>query len=158
VPVGGAVELSDLPIEAIVEEAIRQLEVEVTSQGLLDLLDAHAIIEDAVEDGLADLVVVMGLGRDALDLGAEGGAAVAGSPVFGGGDMEEEDGLVGEGANGAFVEVLASAESSTARAGSLLGGVAAVEVVDLGSWVRVGSRSGREAYNGHGVNSWPDGS
>jgi hypothetical protein len=42
------------------------------------------IFQDAVEDGRTDLVVVVGFGLDALDLGAEGGAAVAGGPVLGG--------------------------------------------------------------------------
>jgi hypothetical protein len=42
------------------------------------------ILQDAVEDGRTDLVVVAGFGLDALDLGAEGGAAVAGGPVLGG--------------------------------------------------------------------------
>src|SRR4029077_509325 len=88
--VGSAIELSRLPVEAVVEEAVGQVVVEVTPEGALDLPEAHAILKDAVEDSLTDLVVVVCLGLDALDLGAEGGAAVAGGPVFGGGDVREE--------------------------------------------------------------------
>ena len=140
-PVGSAVDLTNLPVEAVVEEAGGQVEAEVALQGLLDLLDGHAIVEDSIEDGLADLVVVVGLGFDVLDLGAERSAAVAGGTIFGGGDMKEEDGLVGDGADGAVVESLAWREPgrpATVRAGSFLGGMAAVGVKDLGAWVGVG--------------------
>ena len=127
-------------------------------QGLLDLAETHAIVEDTIEDRLADLVIVVGLGRDAFPRGAEGGAAVAGGPVFGGGDMNNEDGLVGDGANAAFVEVPASAELSALRAGGLLGCVPSVGVQDLGSRHVVGGLGMVKAYNSHGMNSWQDGS
>lgn len=147
---GGAIDLTNLPVEAVVEEAGGQVEVEVAQEGVVDLLDGHAIVEDTIEDGLAHLVVVVGLGLDALDLGAEGGRAVAAGTIFGGGDVQEEDGLVGDGADGAVVEVLASAELATVRAGSFLGGMAAVGVKDRGPWVGVGVGVEGKSYNGHG--------
>jgi hypothetical protein len=101
---------------------------------VLDLLDGHAVIEEPIEDGLADLVVVVGLGLDALNLSTEGGAAVAGGAILSGGDMKDEDGLVGDGSDSALVgAAFASSPLAAVRAGSVPGSVAAVDVNDLGA-------------------------
>jgi hypothetical protein len=148
--------LPGLPVEAVVHQAVGQVEVEVALQGVADLPKALAILQEAVEDRLADPVVVVGLRVDALQLGAEGATAAAGGPVLGGGAMDEEDGPVGERADAALVEGLAATESAAVRAGGLLGGMTALGMHDLGWRVR-GGRRVRQAYNGHGVNSWQDG-
>jgi hypothetical protein len=100
---------------------------------MLDLRNRHAIVEQMIKDGRTHLVVVVGLGFDVFDLRADGSATVAGSAVFGGGEMKEQDGRVGDGADGALVASLAAPESAAVRAGRFLGSVAAVGVKDLGS-------------------------
>ena len=58
----------------------------------------------------------------------------AGGTVFGRGDMEQEDSLVGDGADGAAVDVLTPSALSAVGAGGFLGGVAAIGVKNLGPW------------------------
>jgi len=65
---GGAVELADLPVEAVGEEAVGQLKEEVASHRLLDAVQAHAVVEEAVEDGLADPAGVSGARLDTGDV------------------------------------------------------------------------------------------
>src|SRR5271166_6413828 len=71
------VKLPDLSVQAVVDETIGEIQEKVSAHGTDDLLNTHPIIEDAVEDGLADLVVVQRLGVDTRRRGAEGGAAIA---------------------------------------------------------------------------------
>ena len=52
------VEPPDLPVEAVVDEPVREIQKEVPPHRGDDPLDAYAVLEDAVEHGLTDLVVV----------------------------------------------------------------------------------------------------
>src|SRR5208337_5172235 len=65
------IELPDLPVEAVVDEPVREIQQEVPPHRGDDPLDAHAVLEDAVEHGLTDLVVVQRPGCDARRGGAE---------------------------------------------------------------------------------------
>src|SRR5206468_496842 len=69
--VPGQVEAGQLPAQAVVDEAVGQLQQEVALQGGLGLLDVEAVVQQAVEDGLADGGVVVGLGRHVEGPGAE---------------------------------------------------------------------------------------
>ena len=73
----GHVELRGAVAEHVVDEPRGEVEEELAAERLQGPLDAHAVLEDAVEDQVADLVVVQGLGEDALGGVAEGRAAVA---------------------------------------------------------------------------------
>ena len=128
--VGGQVELGDLPAQAVVDEAGRQVQEEVAPQRRLQALHAHAVLQQAVQDGFADGVGILGLGLDAFEVSAEGAAAAAGGAVLGGGDLEDEDAPVGEGADGAGARLLAHAGGAAVRARGVLGGVPAVLVAD----------------------------
>src|SRR5262245_47099122 len=59
----GPVELAGLPVQAVVDETVGQLQEEVTGQDLTQPLDALLVVEEAVEDGVADLVGVLGAGQ-----------------------------------------------------------------------------------------------
>jgi hypothetical protein len=65
----------------------------------VDLFPVHVVQEEAVEDGLADLIGVAGIGFDAVDWGTEGGTTVAGGLVEGGGPVDEDEGVIGYAAN-----------------------------------------------------------
>ena len=116
------VEPPDLPVEAVVDEPIREIQKEVPPPRGDDPLDAHAVLEDAVEHGLTDLVVVQRPGFDARRGGAEGCAAVATGPVLAVGDVEEDDLLVGDGSDPAVVDGLAVAQLAAPGTGGFAGG------------------------------------
>ena len=111
----GHVEPPDLPVEAVVDEAVGEVQEEVPAHRGDDPLDAHAVVEEAVEDGLADRVVVQRPGLDARRRGAEGRAAAAAGPVLAVGDVEEDDLLVGDGPDLAVVGGLAPPELAARR-------------------------------------------
>src|SRR5262249_57246428 len=117
----GEVELGDLPAQAVVDEAGRQLQQEVAAHGLAGALDVEAVFKETVEDGAADGVVVIGLGRDVGRVGAKGLAAGAARPVLCVGELEPDDAPVGEGADAASEQAAALAGSAAGRAGSSLG-------------------------------------
>ena len=71
-----------------------------------DLLDAHPIVEDAVEHGVGDFVVVQGTGFHARGCDAEGCATVAPGPVIAIGDVETDDLLVGDGTDLTVKDIL----------------------------------------------------
>ena len=108
--------------EHVVDEPRGEVEEELAAERLQGPLDAHAVLEDAVEHQVADLVVVLGLGEHALGGVAEGRAAVAAGGVLAVGDLQVGDGLVGDGADGAGQRPLAAAAFAALRAGGLLGG------------------------------------
>jgi site-specific DNA recombinase len=120
----GQVQPSGLPVEAVGDEAVGQVEIEVPSHRGDHSLDAHAVVEDAVEDGLADGMVIGGLGLDARRGGAEGRAATTSGPVLAVGDIEVDDPLVGDGPDPAMVDGLAPPEPAAVRAGGLARGAA----------------------------------
>ena len=131
----GQVEPPGLPVEAVVDEAVGEVQEEVPPHRGDDPLDAHAVVEDAIEDGPADLVVVGGLGLDVRRGGAEGLAAGAAGPVLAVGDVEEGDLLVGDGADQAVV-----------------GGLAWPELAAVGAWGLGGC-----AADGYGADVGPSG-
>ena len=85
-------------VEHVVDEPRGEVEEELAAQRLQGLFDVHAVLEDAIEHQVADLVVVEGPGEDALGRVAEGRAAVAPGLIFAAGDLQVGDGLVGDGA------------------------------------------------------------
>src|SRR4051812_29867410 len=103
----GHVEAPDLAMEAVVDEAVGEVEQEVAVHRDDHPLDAHTVVEDAVEDGLADFVVVQRAGFNSRRRGPEGGAAMAAGAILSVGDVEEDDFLVGDGADRSVVDVLA---------------------------------------------------
>ena len=120
----GHVEPPGVVVEHVVDEPGGELEEELAAERLQGPLDAHAVPEDAVEHEVADLVVVAGPGEDVLGGVAERGAAVAPGGVLAPGDLQVDDGLVGDGADGAGKRPLAATESAAGRARGLLGGAA----------------------------------
>jgi hypothetical protein len=123
-PVRRHVDLADLPAQAVVDEALGQLQEEVSFHRGAGALDVEAVAEDAVEDGLADLAVVVGLGRDVQRPGAEVLAAAAAGLVLGVVDVEPGFLTVGQGADTTVKVPLAVAGLATVRAGVTLGGAA----------------------------------
>lgn len=130
--IGRAVELLDLPTQAVVDEAGGQLQEEVAAQGPQQTFDVEAIFKEAVQNRFADGVAILGLGFDAVDLGAEGGATATGGPVLAGGHMQQEDGAVGDAPDGTRERVLAVAGGATTRTRGVLGSIATVAVPELG--------------------------
>jgi len=144
----GPVALADLPVQAVIDKAVGQLQVEVAGQSAAQPLDTHAVVEHAVEDGFTDAVGVLGAGQDALDLGAEGLAAATAGAILCGGQLDEQDLAVGEAADGARVGLLAVSGDAAAGAGVGGGGAAAAfdadgrlkvshACVTPGGWVRL---------------------
>src|SRR5271157_4205002 len=116
------VELPDPLVEAVVDEAVREVQEEVSVHRPEDLLDAHPIVEDAVEHGVADFVVVQGAGFHARGADAEGRATVAPGPVFAVGDVEIRDLLVGDGTDLTVKDILALTQLATSGAWGLARG------------------------------------
>src|SRR5438445_28682 len=85
-------------------------------------LDVEAVQKEAVQDGLPDLVVVVGLGRYLQGPGAEGLAAAAARLVLCVVDVEPGFLAVGQGADLAAQAADATAGLATAGAGAALGG------------------------------------
>src|SRR5262249_55001294 len=129
----GKVQPPGLPVEAVGDEAVGEVEGEVPAHRGDHPLDAHAVVEDAVEDGPADGVVVAGPGLDIRRGGAEGRGAGAASPVLAVGDVEEDDLLVSEGADPAVVGGLAPPERAASRAWGFAGGAADGDGADVGT-------------------------
>ena len=101
------VELPDPLVQAVVNEAVGEVQEEVSVHRPEDLLDAHPIVKDAVEHGVADFVVVQGAGFHARGGDAEGRATVAPGPVFAVGDVEIDGLLVGDGTDLTVKDILA---------------------------------------------------
>src|SRR5262249_57728480 len=113
--VGGVVDRAGLPGQAVVEEAGGQLQEEVAAQGSEGGLGAEVVIAEAVEGGVADFVGIPGPGRDAGGLGAEGLTAGAGGAILGGGEVDDDNRLVGEGGEGAAGQMLAGGRPPARR-------------------------------------------
>ena len=128
--VGRQVGLADLPIEAVVEKALGEIEMEIALEGQPEPFHAHAVVEQAVEDRLADPVGILGPRFDPLDRGAEGLAAGTTGAVFSDLDFQPDDFAICEIAHAAGVHILASSAFATAGAGE-------------------GLRGAREAFHAH---------
>ena len=105
-PVAGHVGLVDLPVEAVVEEAVGQVEEEVPPHRLRQPVGAHAVVEESVEDGVADAVGVLGSWLDALDTGPERLAAGTRGAVFSNRQFDDDALPVGDVADGSRVSGL----------------------------------------------------
>src|SRR5262245_11900328 len=130
----GPVALPDLPIQAVVDEAVGQFEVEVTGQAAAQGLDAHLVVQQSIEDGLADAVGVGGAGQDPLELGAESLATATAGAILCGGQFKQEDLAVSQAAQRAVMEGLATGEDTTVGAGETVGGAAAA--LDADGWLK----------------------
>ena len=117
----GHVELPGVVVEHVVHKARGEFQEELAAERLQDALDAHAILDDALEHQVTDLVVVEGSGEDALRGIAEGRAAVAPCLILAAGDLQEGDGLVDHGADPARDGPLSTAEFAALGARRLLG-------------------------------------
>jgi hypothetical protein len=123
----GHVELLGPDAEQVVNETGGQVEEELAAQRLQGPFDAHAVLEDAFQDQVADLVIVEGPGKDPLGGRAEGRTAVTASLItasliFATGDLQVGDGLVGDGADPAGRQFpFATAVLATLGARGLLG-------------------------------------
>jgi len=69
-------------------------------------MEAHAVIEESVDDGVANAVGVLGSWFDPFDSRAEGLAACAGGAVFSDRQFDEDDLAVGDVSNTSCVSVL----------------------------------------------------
>ncbi len=117
----GHVELRGAVAEHVGDEPRGEVEEEIAADRLQGAFDVQGVVEDAVADQVADLVVVGGFGEDALGAVAEGGAAVAAGGVLAVGDLQESDGLVGHGPHDPVQGPFPPAPFAARRAGGLLG-------------------------------------
>ena len=76
-----------MTVQAIVDKADRQLEQEIAFEGSQDALDIHAVVYETINDGLANLVVVLGLGHHILWGIAKEFAATTAGAIFAVGDF-----------------------------------------------------------------------
>ncbi len=120
----GHVEMGGVVAEHVVDDPRGEVEEELTAERLQGPFDVHAVLEDTLEHQVANLVVVVCLGEDALGGVAEGLAAVAAGRVLAAGDVQIGDGLVDDGAHPSGHIPLATAQFAALRAGGLLGGAA----------------------------------
>lgn len=109
-------------VEHVVDEPRGEIEQELPLERLEDPFDAHAVFDDALQHQIPDLVVVLGLGEDALGCGAKGGGAATPGVILAVGDFQEGNGLVGDGANGSGQGACPSASLAAHWAGGFLGG------------------------------------
>jgi hypothetical protein len=79
-------------------------------------VDAHAVIEEAVDDRVTDAIGVLGSGFDPFDVRAERLAAGAGGAVFSEGHFDESDLAERDVADGSRVGVLPPSGCAAVRA------------------------------------------
>jgi hypothetical protein len=93
------VELGDLIAEHVRDEPGGQVEEELALKRCDDALDAHAVLEDAIEDEVPDLVVIGGAREPILVGVAKGRGALAPGGILAIGDLQVGNGLVGNGSD-----------------------------------------------------------
>src|ERR1700722_7024972 len=113
----GHVHLPDFPVEAIVEEALGQFEMEIPSQGLVKALHAHLGVEQTVKNRLANPVGILGTQLDSLNLGSEGLAAGTTGAVFSDGQLDDKDLAVSDIADRTRVYLFEPPTPATMRTG-----------------------------------------
>jgi hypothetical protein len=110
-------------VEHVIGESRGQLEKVFTTERLQGLFDVHAVLKDAIEHQVANLVVVEGSGEDVLGSVPEGLATAAPGLIFAADDLKKGDGLVDNGANPAGRKpAFPTAVFAALRAWGLLGG------------------------------------
>jgi hypothetical protein len=116
-PILGHVDLPDFPIEAIVKEALGQFEMEIPSQGLVKTFHAHLVVEQAIEDRIANPISVLGPRFDSRNLGSEGLAAGTTGAVFSDRQFDDDDLAIRDVADWTRVRLFKPATSAALRAG-----------------------------------------
>jgi hypothetical protein len=97
------------------------------------LFHVHVVEQETVEDGLANLIGEVGMGFDAIDVGAEGGTTVARGFLFGGRDVDDDDGVIGNAADRSLMEAFAVAAAAALGTRGSFRGMAAKEVDGFGA-------------------------
>jgi hypothetical protein len=118
----GQVEAGQLPVQAVIDKALRQRQEEITLHGGPGLLDVEAVAQQAVQDGLPDGGVVVRLGGHVQGPGAEILAAATARVVLCVGDLQPGRAAVGQGAEAAVQEAFAASPAAAAGAGGTPGG------------------------------------
>ena len=89
--------------------------MEIAFEGQAQPFHAHTVVEQAVDDGLANAVAVFRSRLDPLHLGSKGLATAAAGAVFSDFDFEPEDLAVSDIADAAGVNILAASPLATLR-------------------------------------------
>jgi hypothetical protein len=87
----GHIDLTDLPVQTVVKEALGQLQMKVAPQSFLKALHAHLVVEQTIENGFANSIGVLRSRLNPFNLRAEGLAAGATSAVFSDSQFDEKD-------------------------------------------------------------------
>src|SRR5262249_32631312 len=106
--------------QAVIDKSRGQLQEKVPPEGCLNPLQAHMVLQQAIQDRLADRVGILGLGFDVGHLGAKRATTGAAGPVLGGDDMDDQDALVGDAADGPMELLLAASQGAAVRTRDLL--------------------------------------
>src|SRR5439155_6480993 len=129
----GVVQLLELPVQAVVDEPRGQLQEKVTPEGRLNPFQTHMVFQQAIQYRLADRVGILRLGLDAGNLGPKRATTGAAGPVLGGDDVNEQDALVRDAADGPVELFLAAAQAAAVRTRSLFRGLLPVLMNHPGS-------------------------
>jgi len=97
------------------------------------LFHVHVVEQETIEDGLANLIGEVAMGFDAIDVGAEGGTTVTRGFIFGSGDVDDDDGVIGNAADRSLMEAFAVAAAAAAGTRGSFGGIAAKEMDGFGA-------------------------
>jgi hypothetical protein len=90
--------------------------MEIAAHRFAEPFHTHAVVEQPVDDRIADLVAVFRTGFDPFDPRPEGLATRTAGAVFSDGDFEDEDLVKGDIADGAGVRSLPPSPLATVRA------------------------------------------
>lgn len=116
-PIGRHFDLAHFPVQTVVEKAIGELEMEIALESLTQPFHAHAVVEQTVDDSLADPVGILRTRLDPIELGAKGLATRAVGAVFSNFDFENHDLAIGDIANQTGMSVLAPSHLAALRTG-----------------------------------------
>jgi hypothetical protein len=123
-PIGGHVDLTDFPIEAVVEKTVGEVEEELALERLLQAVQAHAVFEQAIDDHVPNAVGVVRSWFDAIDLGTKGLATRAAGAVFSDGQFDDGDFAESDVANASSVDIFAPADLAALWTGESFWGAA----------------------------------
>jgi hypothetical protein len=118
------VQAGQLPTQAVVDEALGEFDEEVTLHSGLSLRDVEAVVEQAVENGLADRGVVVGLLGYVQGPGAEGMATSTTGLIFCIADFQPGDAVICQGTQSAEKDTFTVAPSAASGARGAFGGAA----------------------------------
>jgi hypothetical protein len=112
-----AVSDSGAPVGEGFGEALGQVQEEVALHSLPQTMEAHAVFEEAVDDGGADPVGILGSWSDPLDVRAERLSPGTGGAVFSDRQFDDGDLAARDVASGSPVGVLPSSGRTTVWTG-----------------------------------------